>query len=86
MDKIDELLEFLAMNRRSFTLGEISKSVNIPCVLCNDLIYFLANYNFVQLNHAKEVEINPKIRRFIDATSNKSFHAKIHITDLKKEF
>jgi len=71
MNKIDELLDFLATSGRSCTLDEISIFAGIPCDVCEKIVRFLAEYGFVRLN-GSGVEINPKMRDLIIATSSKT--------------
>jgi len=71
MNKVDEILEFLAMSGESYTLDEISNSIGVPCEACKEIVRFLERYGFVRKDDSK-VKINPKIRVFIIATSDKA--------------
>ncbi len=71
MNKIDELLEFLARSGSSYRLDEVSRLVGIPYDNCEKIVQFLARHNFVHIDDS-EVKINPKIRVFIIATSDET--------------
>ena len=64
MNKIDEILEFLARNNNSYSLDDLSKTICVSNQVCERTIEFLAKYDFVRLRNSK-IEINPKISRFI---------------------
>jgi len=72
MNKVDELLEFLATREGSYTLDEVSRSILIPKYMCRKIVHFLAKYGFVCLNDT-EVKINPKMKDFVIATSGRTF-------------
>ena len=71
MNHIDRILEFLALRESSYTLHDVSKSVEIPHDVCKKIVHFLTSYDFVHLAGSK-VKINPKIGRFMIATSAKA--------------
>ena len=68
--RIDEILEFLAMDGDFHSIEEVSTALNISYHVCETVATFLAKYDLVQYEHLK-IKINPKIRDFITATSSK---------------
>lgn len=69
--KIDEILEFLALNDDFHSIEEISTTLNIPLNACKTISIFLAKYDFVQYED-QQIKINPEIRDFIITTSHKA--------------
>lgn len=65
--KLDELLEFLAIDGAQHSLREIVRAINVPLHLCKDMTAFLAKYEFIQFN-GRKVMINPHTRELINAT------------------
>jgi len=67
--KIDEVLEFLALDSDLHSVEEVSERSSIPRNLCQDIASFLAKYGFIQFRGSK-MRINPKMKDFIIATSD----------------
>jgi hypothetical protein len=69
--KIDEILEFLALDSDLHSIKEISITFNISLNVCKDIVNFLAKYNFIYYKD-EYLKINPRIRDFIGEASEKS--------------
>jgi len=69
--KIDEILEFLALDGGFHSIEEISDALNIPSNVCKTIASFLAKYDFVQYKDLG-VKIDPKIRNLIAIPSDKA--------------
>jgi len=69
--KIDEMLEFLALDGDWHSIKEASDALNFPCSICENIASFLAKYDFIQFRELK-MRINPKMKDFVIASSDES--------------
>jgi len=69
--KIDEILEFLALDGSLYSVKDISITLNIPQGKCEETMHFLAKYGFVKAS-GKDFQINPTIGDFLLGTSEES--------------
>jgi DNA-binding IclR family transcriptional regulator len=66
--KIDELLEYLALDDDAHSIEEISEVLGIPHDVCERIADFLSKYNFIQFNNS-EAKIEPRMRDFVITSS-----------------
>jgi len=71
MSKIDEVLEFLAVEDKSHSIDEVSEALDIPYSICRSIADFLSKYDFIRIEGSR-LEINPKLRDFVIASSDTS--------------
>ena len=79
VDRVDEVLEFLASTGKNYTIVDLSITFDMPCDKCLSIVNFLVKYGFVYSNE-EEFKINPKIRDII-LNKNTEHHNKIAETN-----
>ena len=62
--KMDVILEFMAENSCSYSIKDISITLNIPVNECEHIVNFLSKYNFIEAK-GEEYQINSEIRDLI---------------------
>ncbi|MDQ1281120.1 MAG: hypothetical protein QG670_2384 [Thermoproteota archaeon] len=67
-EKIDEILEFLTIGGRNYSIEDISTTMNISFDTCEQILQFLVKYGFVD-SSGKNFKINLKIRDMLLSTS-----------------
>jgi DNA-binding IclR family transcriptional regulator len=70
--QIDEVLDYLALNEKPHSIKEISEALKLPYELCKIILDFLSKHGFVESENS-QITLNPKMKEFITATSNKNF-------------
>jgi len=62
MEKIDKMLEFLALHEGLCSVEEVSKVLNITPETCKKIADFLAKYDFVHFE-GRKLRINPRMKK-----------------------
>ncbi len=62
--KIDEILLLMASDGASYSVDDVSITLNISYDKCRKIMHFLAKYDFIS-SRGEDFQINPKIRAFL---------------------
>jgi len=69
MEKIDEMLEFLALHGGACSVEEVSKALHITRETCKKIADFLAKYNFVDFE-GRTLMISPRMKDLFTCSSD----------------